>query len=214
MKNWLSIKKLLLILSVICIGLSSGCVNRKSKNYLSSPYPTKVQTRKYEASKARTKVAVPAPVKEAAKPEEPKKKRGLWPFDGKKSKDPKKVKPSKTLPSVSGPEPYRYRLKHGDPIIITLRGIAGLGPVSERVDENGNIKLDYIDTVHAIGKTAAELEESIERAYLDQKIYRNLSVSVELPLKSYFIRGEVLKPAVFIAGRGNHISGDRDGWWL
>lgn len=146
---------------------------------------------------------------------EAKKKFRLWPFGKKASNE----KPATAVPGsaasssknyadtssskglgrklVPASEPYRYLLKYGDPIVINLRGIPDSLPVEERIDENGNIKLDYIGSVHALGKTSAELEEDIERAYLEQKIYRNLSVSVELPERSYFIRGEVLKPGRF-----------------
>lgn len=162
------------------------------------------------------KVSQPKPsVKVEQKEEKPKKSFRIWPF-GKKTSVEKTGKGSSPPPSskrkespkaesstqpesslLPAAEPYRYRLKYGDSIVINLRGVAGTVPIEERIDENGNIKLDYIGSVQALGKTSAELEDHIERAYLDQKIYRNLSVSVQLPMKSYFIRGEVLKPGRF-----------------
>lgn len=92
---------------------------------------------------------------------------------------------------------YRYRLKPGDSVVINLQGAPGVKPVEDIVDENGNIKLAYLDSIPAAGKTSAELEQFIQDAYLSRKIYKNISVSVVLPSKSYFIRGEVLKPGRF-----------------
>ena len=89
-----------------------------------------------------------------------------------------------------------YRLKVGDVVNIIIRA-----PAAENfemaIDENGNIKLPYIDTVPAVGLTPTELEARIKRTYLDKKIFRMMTVNVFVPLRSYFVRGEVRSPGRF-----------------
>jgi protein involved in polysaccharide export with SLBB domain len=89
-----------------------------------------------------------------------------------------------------------YRLKIGDVVSIMIRT-----PQAESfemaIDENGNIKLPYVDIVSAVGLTPAELESRIKRAYIDGKIYKMMTVNVFVPMRSYFVRGEVRQPGRF-----------------
>jgi protein involved in polysaccharide export with SLBB domain len=88
-----------------------------------------------------------------------------------------------------------YRLKPGDPVVVYLRGIMPHDEQHEdRVDENGMIKLTHIGLVRAAGRTTAELEDAIERAYIDQQIYRQVYVSVVTPEQGCFVQGEVKEP--------------------
>lgn len=94
-----------------------------------------------------------------------------------------------------------YRLKEGDPVIVYLRGIPGV-PGGEQIIENivneaGQIQLPYIASVSIGGKTTTEAGEIIRRAYIDQQIYRTLTVNVAVPARSYYIRGEVRQPGRF-----------------
>lgn len=94
-----------------------------------------------------------------------------------------------------------YRLRSGDVVTIAIRA-----PQVENfemvVDEYGNIKLPYIDTVQALGLTTAELESRIKRTYIDKKIYKMLTVNVFIPLRSYYVRGEVRQPGRFALTTG------------
>jgi protein involved in polysaccharide export with SLBB domain len=89
-----------------------------------------------------------------------------------------------------------YRLKIGDVVSIMIRT-----PQAESfemaIDENGNIKLPYIDIVSAVGLTPAELESRIKRAYIDGQIYKMVTVNVFVPMRSYFVRGEIRQPGRF-----------------
>lgn len=91
-----------------------------------------------------------------------------------------------------------YRLKSGDPIIVYLRGIPGVQGgeqmIENIVDENGDIELPFVSRVRVAGGTATEAQDVIRRAYIDQKIYRQLSVNVVIPARYYYIRGEVRQP--------------------
>lgn len=93
---------------------------------------------------------------------------------------------------------FVYRLKPGDPIIVYLRGIPGVQSgeqmIENLVDENGNIELPFINRVQVGGCTATEAQDIIRRAYVDQKIYRQLTVNVVIAARYYYIRGEVRQP--------------------
>ena len=91
-----------------------------------------------------------------------------------------------------------YKFKAGDPVVIFLRGIM---PKDEQyediIDEAGNVNLPYIDSVRAAGKTTSQLEKEIQKSYLDQRIYKSVTVNVVMPSQSYFVRGEVRNPGRF-----------------
>lgn len=88
-----------------------------------------------------------------------------------------------------------YRLRQGDPVLISLRGIMPRDEdIQTIVDEDGYVKLTYIDRVMALGKTASELERDIQRTYIDRGIYRSISVNVIVPSQAFFVQGEVRVP--------------------
>lgn len=102
--------------------------------------------------------------------------------------------PATPAPAASA-GPAVYRLRPLDPIIIYLRGILPKDDqVEDQIDEQGYIRMTYLKPIKAAGKTATELEDEIERQYIDGKIYRSITVQVVLPSQSYFIEGEVKAP--------------------
>jgi polysaccharide export outer membrane protein len=94
-----------------------------------------------------------------------------------------------------------YRLRVGDVVSISIRA-----PQPEQfemvIDENSCIKLPFIDTVQAAGLTTSELESRIKRTYIDKKIYRMVTVNVFVPMRSYFVQGEVRAPGRFPLATG------------
>ena len=96
-----------------------------------------------------------------------------------------------------------YRLKPGDPIIMNLRGIPGGDQqIEDQIDENGTVTLPFINMVQAAGRTSSELEQAIRKAYLDQQIYKYVTVNVVVAGRSYFVYGEVRSPGRFALGSG------------
>ena len=89
-----------------------------------------------------------------------------------------------------------YRLRVGDSVIITLRAQEA-EQLEMLIDENGNVMLPYIDAVQAAGLTSSELETRIQRTYVEKKIYKVITVNVFIPMRSYFVRGEVRQPGRF-----------------
>jgi polysaccharide export outer membrane protein len=92
-----------------------------------------------------------------------------------------------------------YRLKAGDRVYITLSGSGGLSEQVETViDDEGAVKLRYIGSVKASGRSTTELEDEIEAEYTDrQKIYKEVVARVVVPNTFYFIGGEVRQPGRF-----------------
>jgi polysaccharide biosynthesis/export protein VpsN len=106
--------------------------------------------------------------------------------------------PAPTMALAGGDDTSVYRLKTGDPIVIYLRGIPGVPGgeqvIEDVVDETGAINLPYINAVQAGGRTATEIEHGVRQAYVDQQIYKYLTVNVVVAARSYYVRGEVRQP--------------------
>lgn len=104
-------------------------------------------------------------------------------------------------PDDAGTSPYSvaaYRLKPSDPLVIFLRGILPRDDQIENViDEDGYIKLPYLGAIMAAGLTTSQLENEIQRLYIDRQIYKHLTVNVVMPSQSYYVQGEVRNPGRF-----------------
>lgn len=91
-----------------------------------------------------------------------------------------------------------YRIQVNDTLLIALRSITPEQPNIELVvDENGEIKLPYINSIKADGRTTSELETIIHDTYLSQKIYKRMTVNVIVPSQTqptFYIKGEVRSP--------------------
>jgi polysaccharide export outer membrane protein len=86
-----------------------------------------------------------------------------------------------------------YRLQIGDTVTVTIRA-ATVEQFEFIIDENGEVRLPLINPIQAVGLTSTELEKTIQKAYVDQQIYRYVTAHVVVPIRSYFIRGEVRSP--------------------
>lgn len=90
-----------------------------------------------------------------------------------------------------------YLLKVGDFVQITLRGIPSGDTIEDVIDEDGMVTLPLINEVQAAGATPSELERNIRKIYQDQDIYRNITVTVVVPTRYYFVQGEVRSAGKF-----------------
>ena len=90
-----------------------------------------------------------------------------------------------------------YTLKQGDVVQVYLRGIPSAEAIEAIIDEYGMISLPFINEIVAEGQTASELSKTIRRIYQEQGIYRNISVSVVVPTRFYFVQGEIRAPGRF-----------------
>lgn len=101
---------------------------------------------------------------------------------------------SAETPSEEPAEGMGYVLKPSDVVQIYLRGIPNAEAVEQIIDEYGLVNLPFINEVQAAGRTSSELARHIRQTYIDQGIYQNLSVSVVVPARYYFIQGEIRAP--------------------
>ena len=87
------------------------------------------------------------------------------------------------------------RLEPDDALTISLLGLRNEQVIEERVDEKGMISMPYLDPIRAAGLTSSELEEVIRDTYLDEKIFKQVTVKVIIPCKNiFFITGKVNAP--------------------
>ena len=108
------------------------------------------------------------------------------------------------IPSVTEPQVddtydgVAYLLKQGDVVQVSLRGIPPNAEAIELIiDEKGMIPLPFINEVQAAGLTSSELARNIRQIYQDEGIYRNISVSIVVPTRYYFVQGEIRQPGRF-----------------
>ena len=90
-----------------------------------------------------------------------------------------------------------YKLKPLDPLSIRFNGILEQQGLEVIIDEGGFISLLHLEPIKAAGLTTSELEEKIEKNYIDGEIYRNVSVNVIMTAKIYYVQGEVMQPGQF-----------------
>ena len=91
-----------------------------------------------------------------------------------------------------------YRLKPSDPLFIRFTGIMEQQSLELIIDENGEIGLLHIDKpIQAANLTTSELEDQIERLYIQGDIYKNVSVHVTMTAKVFYVQGEVIQPGQF-----------------
>jgi polysaccharide export outer membrane protein len=94
-------------------------------------------------------------------------------------------------------DPSAYVLKVGDVVQVSLRGIPAAEGIETVIDEHGLISLPFINEIPASGQTASVLARNIRQIYQDQGIYQNVSVTINVPTRYYFIQGEIRNPGRF-----------------
>jgi protein involved in polysaccharide export with SLBB domain len=102
-----------------------------------------------------------------------------------------------TPPAKGAPMPALdvTRFRVGDTVIISFSGAPDTIPDHEEaIKEDGNITLDLIGKIHALGKTAGELQNEIQADYVPE-FYRRLTVTVKSSVaRVYYVGGEVREP--------------------
>lgn len=88
-------------------------------------------------------------------------------------------------------------LRGGDTLIIRLTGVptADQGIYEIKVDESGKVSMPYIGNVNAANYTTVQLKKAIEEAYVQQEIFTNPNVTVDLKEQRFVdVTGEVRMP--------------------
>jgi polysaccharide export outer membrane protein len=88
-------------------------------------------------------------------------------------------------------------LRGGDTLIIRLTGVpqADQGIFEVKVDESGKVSMPYIGNVTAANLTTVQLKKAIEDNYIQQEIFTNPNVTVDLKEQRFVdVTGEVRMP--------------------
>jgi len=88
-------------------------------------------------------------------------------------------------------------LRGGDTLIIRLTGVptADQGIYEIKVDESGQVSMPYIGNIAAANFTTVQLKKAIEEAYVQQEIFTNPNVTVDLKEQRFVdVTGEVRMP--------------------
>jgi polysaccharide export outer membrane protein len=113
--------------------------------------------------------------------------------------------PSPDVPQPPGVlpmgEPIMRPLLPGDRLVITLRVYPKTENFESVIDENGTINLDLVGRVKVAGKSAAEAEKAIERAYIDGQFYKTVTASIIPPVREFFVKGYVIRPGNYPISR-------------
>jgi polysaccharide export outer membrane protein len=120
--------------------------------------------------------------------------------DARKKKEPVQEIQPKGEEKDSSPMEI-YRIRKGDGLVMMVR-TATAEQLEIVVDENGEVRLPLLDPIRAAGLTTTELEQAIKKAYIQGKIYKDVTVHAYVPSRSYFLQGEIRAPGRYPLSQG------------
>ncbi len=91
-------------------------------------------------------------------------------------------------------------LREGDTLRISFPGAPSLDTV-QVIRQDGKITLDMVGEMKAAGLTPKELEQQLLKAYYDQLVVKEVTVTVQASVFTVYVTGEVLKPGKLISER-------------
>ncbi len=92
-------------------------------------------------------------------------------------------------------------LRKGDRIQVTIYAPPEPFTCPHVVDEDGRINIPLIGPMAVAGKSCGAAQRLIEKAYIDQQIYKNVTVIIVPPEGEYTVSGEVIRPGPYPLGR-------------
>jgi polysaccharide export outer membrane protein len=92
-------------------------------------------------------------------------------------------------------------LRKGDRIQVTIYAPPEPFSCPHVVDEEGRINVPLIGAMAVAGKSCGVAQRLIEKAYIDQQIYKNVTVIIVPPEGEYTVSGEVIRPGPYPLGR-------------
>ena len=208
MKNM--IKQLCLIGLVACMCAGCASSSKKSQRMVTASKQPSAQTKTKKSFFRRSKSTTNRTTKAKAAPVVKKSSTSKSTSSLPKATITPAIKPAKKAARKSDKKidyedmviSSAYQLRPADRIVVTLRGIPTEEQIEDVVDERGYITLPYLDEIMAAGRTGSELERAIRSAYIDGKIYKNITVNVILPEQTYYVRGEVKTPGRYPLSSG------------
>jgi polysaccharide export outer membrane protein len=91
-------------------------------------------------------------------------------------------------------------LREGDSVKITFPGAPTLDTV-QVIRRDGKITLSMVGEMKATGLTPKELEEALLKAYGDQLVVKEVTVTVQTSAFEVYVTGAVLRPGKLISAR-------------
>lgn len=85
-------------------------------------------------------------------------------------------------------------LRPGDTIVINPQSIPDPVQIETQIDDQGEISLRYIGHLEAADITVSELAIKTKNAYINEKIYTSIDVSISVTEHYVFVGGEVSRP--------------------
>ncbi len=92
-------------------------------------------------------------------------------------------------------------LRKGDRIQVTIYAPPEPFSCPHVVDEDGRINIPLIGPMAVAGKSCGAAQRLIEKTYIEQQIYKTVTVIIVPPEGEYTISGEVIRPMTFPLGR-------------
>ncbi len=91
-------------------------------------------------------------------------------------------------------------LREGDTVRISFPGAPSLDTV-QIIRQDGKITLDMVGEMKAAGLTPKDLEQQLLKAYYDQLVVKEVTVTVQASQFIVYVTGEVLRPGKIISDR-------------
>lgn len=86
------------------------------------------------------------------------------------------------------------QLRPGDTLSVAIIGVPDPTTNNVQIDDQGLISLPFIGPVKASDETTAGLTQRIRQAYVTQKIYLSVGISVSVTERYVYVGGEVAHP--------------------
>ena len=91
-------------------------------------------------------------------------------------------------------------LREGDTVRITFPGAPSLD-TAQAIRQDGKITLDMVGEMKAAGLTPKELEQQLLKAYSDQLVVKEVTVTVQTSQFIVYVTGAMLRPGKIISDR-------------
>lgn len=102
-----------------------------------------------------------------------------------------------SLPAGSTLVPTERVLRKGDRVQVTIYVPPEPFTGPNVVDEGGRINFPLIGSIVVAGKSCGDAQRDVEKAYIDQKIYKTVTVVIVPPESEYAVAGEVIRPGPY-----------------
>jgi protein involved in polysaccharide export with SLBB domain len=88
-------------------------------------------------------------------------------------------------------------LRKGDRVQVAIYAPPEPFSCPNVIDEEGRINFPLIGPMVVAGKSCSEAQRTVEKAYIDQKIYKTVTVIIVPPEGEYAVTGEVIRPGPY-----------------